>query len=96
MDGTYYKTAHSGGRGKQTHTFLDQEAPSKPLVLVPEIHRGRAALKVHLPVRVKQLIELDLHAAQLLGGEKSVLDRRDVLIRPWRSACKGTLLNGSQ
>jgi hypothetical protein len=88
ISGTVNKTDNTSSTVaiKPALTFLDQEAPSESLVLVPEVHRGRAAFEVHLSVRVEQLVELDFHAAQLLGGQESVLNGRDVLVRPWRSA----------
>ena len=57
-------------------TLLNQEAASEALVLVPQIHRGSSALEVHLSVGVEQLVELNLHVAQLLGGQEAIIDRR--------------------
>lgn len=66
-------------------TFLDEEAPGEPLVLVPEVDGGGAALEVHLAVRVEQLVELDLHVSQLLRRQEAVLDGGLVCVGPWGS-----------
>jgi len=63
-------------------TLLDQKASSKALVLVPEIHRRSAALKVHLAVRIEQFVELNLHVAELLRRQEAIVDSGVVCVGP--------------
>ncbi len=70
-------------------TLLQQHHPRKPIVQIPQIHRARAPLIVQIPVHIKRLIRLDLHAAHPLAGHRALAG---ALVAPTRADTAGRRL----
>ena len=65
--------------------LFDQYNTSEPEIVIPEVDRRNATFEVHFSVLLESGISLDLEFSKAIGGLNTLVERRLVLVRPWRS-----------